>query len=71
MFAIYRSDRTGQPWTAVEDAKLHDDCRWGASSVDVLARRLHRPVAEVEQRMRDLGLTLKPPGPHSRKVAGS
>lgn len=71
MFAIFRTDRTGQPWEPHEDAKLHDDCRWGAASVDVLARRLHRPVVEVEQRMRDLGLTLKPPGPRSRKVVGS
>jgi hypothetical protein len=71
MFAIYRTDKAGTPWTDLDDARLHDDCRWGCSSLEVLARRQGRPVAEVQVRMRELGLVLRPPGPHSRKVVGS
>lgn len=71
MFAIYATSKAGTPWSEMDDARLHDDCRWGCSSMEVLARRQGRPVEEVQARMRALGLTLNPPGPHSRKIVGS
>ena len=71
MFAAWMPDLTAQPWTAMDDARLHDDCRWGCASLDVLALRQRRPVAEVVQRMWELGLVLNPPGQFSRQVVGS
>jgi hypothetical protein len=71
MFAIYRTSRAGQPWTEIEDARLRDDCKWGADSVHALALRQGRTEAEVRQLMQELGLKLNPRGPHSRRVVGT
>lgn len=59
MHAGFMPSRTGQPFEDWEDAKLWDDCRAGCE-LHVLALRLRRSIPEVEERLKALGLEVKP-----------
>lgn len=58
MFVIYRQPKNGEPWTRLDDARLHDDCRAGCT-VHIMALRAMRPEDEILARLAVLGLRPK------------
>lgn len=66
MFAYYCPPLTGEPWLAIDDARLLDDFDWGCSAF-TMAKRARRSEDEVLQRLAQLGRSMASQ-PSGRKI---
>lgn len=59
MFAHFAETRKGKPWEPFEEAKLWDDCKAGCTLLG-MAMRLRRSEEEVEAKLLEMKLEVKP-----------